>query len=265
MRNVNSILEMIEMYTGETVFSVLFLVALVTLLVDLKKKDTKYLMWLIVLSIVVILNDVSMKFLGMFTDEATFYRFLWAFPVLIVIAYVAVNGWSKLQGKAVKTTALALCVLMFVFGGSSYLTTESVAYPGTIEKIPGDVKKVCEIINENKQQNRPICVFDLSILLMVRSEEPSIVWGFTRKQYLDIVENGYDREDCKYPKVETLVKVVNDGIQVPKKKLKRALKTRKVEFLVVKKEFQMTDYFVEMGILPVDESDNYVVYQYIQD
>lgn len=263
MRDVNSVLEMVQRYAGEGMIILLFLVALIFLLGGNRKKDTQYIVWLIFFSVLLVFNDVSQKILALFTDKETFYRFLWAVPVLLVIGYVFVKEWQKFQGKAVKATVLFLCVFLFLFGSDSYLTKENITYPGTVQKIPGDVKQVCEIINNNKQAERPVCVSDLSILLMIRSEEPSVVWGFTRQKYLDVVENGYDRPDCRYPSVETLVKVVNDGMQVPKKKLKKALKKRKVEFIVVKKEFQMTDYFAKIGVLPVGESDNYVVYQYL--
>lgn len=264
MRDVNSIFEMVQKYAGETMFIVLFLVCIISLLSNLKKKDVSYIIWVLLLSLFLIFNEISLKFLGIFTDDATFYRFLWAVPVLFVIAYGFVMMFSKLSGKVVKVSVVLLCLLMFGLCTDSYLTKESITYPGTTEKIPGDVKVICEIINKNKQSERPRCVFDLSILMMVRSEEPSIVWGVTRQQYLEIIEMGYDREDSRYPKIENLVKVVNDGIQVPKRKLRHTLNKRKIEFLVVKKEFQMTEYFKAMGIPAVGESDNYVVYQYIK-
>lgn len=265
MRDVNSILEMAEKYVGDSVLFLLFLVCLISVLSKVKKKEAGYVAAIIVLSIVLIFNNVSVKLLGMLTDKATLYRFFWAVPVTMVIAWACVDKASQLQGKLVKIVALGLGILMLVVGGNSYLSKESLAYPGTTEKIPGDIKTVCEIINENKQQERPICMFDLSTMLMVRSQEPSIVWAITRNQYLGVLEQGYQEENSKYPKAENLIKVVNDGIRVPEKKLKKALKNKDVEFLVVKKEFQMIDYFVEMGILAVGESDNYVVYQYVPE
>lgn len=265
MRDMNSMLEMAEKYTGESVLFLLFLVCLISMLSKLKKKEAGYVISIILLSIVVIFNDASVKLLGMLTDKATLYRFFWAVPVTIVIAWACVTKFSELQGKLVKVVALGLAVLLLVLGGNSYLSKESLTYPGTTEKIPGDVKKICEIINNNKQQERPVCVFDLSIMLMVRCEEPSIVWAIPRKQYLGVLEQGYQDENSRYPKSENLIKVVNDGIRVPEKKLKKALKNKDAEFLVVKKEFQMTDYFMEMGISAVGESDSYVVYQYIPE
>lgn len=263
MRDVNSILEMVEKYIGDSVLFIVFLVCLIGMLSKLKRKEAAYAVGIILLSVLLVYNNVSIKLLGMLTDKATLYRFFWAVPVTIVIAWVCVNKFSELQGKPVKVVALGLAILLVAVGGNSYLSKESLTYPGTTEKIPGDVKKICEIINDNKQQERPICVFDLSIMLMVRCEEPSIVWAIPRKQYLGVLEQGYQDENSKYPRAENLIKVVNDGIQVPKKKLKRALRSKDVEFLVVKKEFQMTDYFMKMGISSVGESDNYVVYQFI--
>lgn len=260
MSGVTSVLEIIKNYTGESILGIVFLMCLISMISKEEKKNRNYIIWIIVLSVVFVFNDISMKFMGLLTDSATYYRFLWAVPVTVVIAHVLVETLTREKEKTRMVAIAGLCVMILALGGATYLNKENLQYPGSTEKIPGDIKTICRIIEENKIEERPVCVFDQATLLMVRSENPSIVWGVKRNAYIYFMENGYD--SGKYKNSEKLIKVVNSGIEVKKRKLKKIIKRRNVEFLVIKKEFQMTEYLSEIGVYPVGESDNYIVYQY---
>lgn len=263
MREVNSVLEVVKNYTGESILGILFLVCLISMISKAKSRNRKYILWIVIFSILLVFNNIAMKLMGMLTDSATYYRFLWAVPVTIVVGYVFVEKLTGMQEKMGKVILLGLGVLILALGGTTYISKETVQYPGTTEKIPQDVKTICQVIEENKISERPVCVFDSSTQLMVRAENPSIVWAVNRETYLYLMENGYDTG--KYKKSNRLVKVVNSGIKVKRKRFMKALNKKNVEFLVIKKEFQMTKYLAKMGIYPVGESDNYIIYQYIRE
>ena len=263
MRGVNSVIEVIKNYTGESILGIVFLLCLISMISKGKKQERKYILWIVIFSIVLVFNTITMKLMGLLTDISTYYRFFWAVPVTIVIGYVLVEKLSEVQEKIGKAVIIGICVLVLVFGGTTYLSKESIQYPGTTEKIPQDIKTICQVIEENKISERPVCVFDVSTQLMVRAENPSIVWAVNREAYMYLLENGYDTG--KYKKSNRLVKVVNSGIKVKKKRFIKALNKKNVEFLVIKKEFQMTKYLAKMNIHPVGESDNYIIYQYIRE
>lgn len=267
MNGTNSIVETVKNYMGQSGMGMLFLASLLVLLgyhmQQKETKDKKVLIWVMVLSVVLVFNSVSMKILGKFTDSATFYRFLWMVPVIFVISYVMVNCFSRMKGFVGKAVMAGICVLMLVFVGNGYVTKDTVKYPGSMEKIPQDVKSICQIIEENKTVDNPVCAFDLATQLMVRTENPSIVWAVGRKPYLHFQQYGYDNGSNKYLYSQNLLKVVDSGIQIERKKLRKTLKKKNVEFLVMKKSYQMDEYLKEVGLNPVGESDNYIIYQYI--
>lgn len=269
MYEVNTILETVKKYMGQSGIGLLFLVCLLVILgyhiQEKDSRDRKFLVWVILLSVVVLFNDVSMKILGKLTDSATFYRFLWAVPVILVTAYVVVNIFSKAKGAAAKIVVAGICALMLVTTGGGYVTADSLTYPGTMEKIPQDIKTICEIIDEYKTVENPVCAFDQAVQLMVRVENPSIVWAVNRKSCLHFQQYGYDNGSGKYRYSENLLKVVDSGIQIKKKKLRKSLRKKKVEFLVIKKEYDMDAYLKKVGLNPVGESDSYIVYQYINE
>lgn len=269
MYEANTILETVKKYMGQSGIGLLFLACLLVIIgyhvQEQDSRNRKLLVWVILLSAVVLFNDVSMKLLGKLTDSATFYRFLWAVPVILVTAYGVVDVFSKAKGAAVKTVAAGICVLMLAMMGESYVTADRLVYPGTMEKIPQDVKTICAVIDQNKTVENPVCMFDQVVQLMVRTEEPSIVWAVNRTSCLYFQQYGYDNGSGKYRYSENLLKVADSGIQIKKKKLRKALRKKKVEFLVIKKEYNMDAYLKKVGLNPVGESDNYIVYQYINE
>lgn len=269
MYEANTILETVKKYMGQSGIGLLFLVCLLVIIgYHIQEKDSrnrKLLVWVILLSVVALFNDVSMKVLGKLTDSATFYRFLWAVPVILVTAYGVVNFFAKAKGVAAKMVVAGICVLVLAMMGESYVTADRLAYPGTMEKMPQDVKTICEIIDEHKTVENPVCMFDQAVQLMVRTESPSIVWAVNRKSCLYFQQYGYDNGSGKYRYSENLLKVADSGIQIKKKKLRKSLRKKKVEFLVIKKEYDMDAYLKKVGLNPVGESDNYIVYQYINE
>lgn len=269
MNGVNSIFETVKNYIGSSGIGLLFVVCLFWLIVyyaqEKKNKTKKVLIWVIFFSVFLLLNDVSMRVLEKFTDSATFYRFLWAVPVVPVIGYTAVKLFSAAKGISAKLVLVGLCVLLLALMGKGYVSTEALRYPGTMEKIPQDVKTICQVIEEHKTVERPICMFDQATQLMVRSENPSIVWAVGREPYRYFQQYGYDNGSKRYRYSENLLKVVDGGIQIKRKKLRKTLRKKNVEFLVVKKEYAMDEYLKKTGLNPVGESDNYTIYQYINN
>lgn len=269
MSGTNSMLETVKNYMGQSGIGMLFLVSLLVILgyhmQEKETKDRKVFLWVAGLGVILLFNGISMNILGEFTDSATFYRFLWVIPVIFVISYVTVSCFGKVKGIAGKTVLAGICVLMLALMGNGYVNKDNLKYPGSMEKIPQDVKTICQIIEENKTIENPVCAFDLATQLMVRAENPSIVWAVGRRPYMHFVQYGYDNEKKMYPYMENLLKVVDSGIEIEKKKLRKTLKKKNVEFLVVKKSYHMDEYLKEVGLNPVGESDNYIVYQYIKE
>lgn len=82
---------------------------------------------------------------------------------------------------------------------------------------------------------------------------------------MHFVQYGYDNGKKKYLYAQNLLKVVDSGMEIERKKLRKTLNKKKVEFLVMKKAYQMDEYLKEVGLCPVGESDNYIVYQYVRE
>lgn len=265
MQDINSVFQMIIKYCNGMRIPVLFLVCLLFLFWwnRKKKKELVYGILLILFSLVTVFNDLSYHFLGKLTDKATLYRFCWAVPVLVVIGYVFVTLVQK--GKKIwqKAVFLLMLVIFLWQGFDTYLTSQKLIPAASPEKISAEVEEIGQIIQENKRNEHPNCVFDLNLQLRIRVKEPDIVLCIPRKKYMYFISNGY--ETGKYKYYARLAQAVNNGEKVRSGKLRRALKKKNVDFVVLKKEYQRKRYWKRVGGILVGETENYLVYQFIPE
>lgn len=265
MQNVIQIKDIFLTYMGEGIQRTtgigilgLFLAALIGVVWYQGRKGQKEVAVCICLSILLIYNDISMKILSKFTSGDTFYRFFWGLPVLFLIAFVVVKAVEESKDMVSKGVIIVLVILMFMNLGTGFVTRESFAYSGSMEKIPEDVKQVAAVVEEHKISESPVCMMDLSTQVMIRVENPKIVWavGRNKRRYFET----YGFGTGKYRYVENLLKVVDYGEKIPVRKFKRALRKKKVEFVIIHKQFEMERYMKRAGLELVGESDSYQVY-----
>lgn len=236
----------------------MFLAALIGVVWYQGRKGQKEVAVCICLSVLLIFNDCSMRILSKFTSGETFYRFFWAVPVLFLIAFVVVKAVEESKGVLSKGVILVLLCLAVMNLGNGFATRESFTYAGSMEKIPEDVKQVAAIVEEHKISESPVCLMDVSTQLMIRVENPKIVWavGRNKRRYFET----YGFETGKYRYVENMLRVVDYGEKIPLRKFRRALRKKKVEFVIIHKQFQMQEYMERTGLELVGESDSYQVY-----
>ncbi|MDE6314591.1 MAG: hypothetical protein K2M46_13430 [Lachnospiraceae bacterium] len=265
MRNVNSVFEMIIKYCSGFKIPLLFLLCMLFLFWwnRKNKKELVYGFLMIALGILVVFNDFSYGLLGKLTDPATLYRFCWAVPVLAVIGYVCVKLVQKCNRKWQKAAFLLLFCFFLWKGFDTYLTSQKLLPADSLEKISAEVEDVGKIIQEHKQEEHPICVFDLELQMRIRVKEPDIVWCVPRSKYMYFIDNGF--ETGKYKYYARLVQAVNYGEEIPSRQLRRALKKKKVEFVVLKREYWREGYWEGVGATLVMGTENYLIYQFISE
>lgn len=247
MFQTGDIVQIIQAYMGETIFLPIFLCCLLICYCTGKKDTRKRILWLSVLGILAIFNNVSIRIIGKFTDTVTYYRFLWAVPVLLVIAYVitkSITGRRKLLEKMV---ILGAVLLLFWGFGSSFVTEDSLRFPENKYNLPAEAIAVCDLIAQDKEEERPVVAFDMGTQLASRAYDPSIIWGIRRKAYIEHNDmEGYEGSG-KYKADKVLIHAVNYGVQGEGKLLRKALSKRKVDYIVTFTSYGMDGYFGELG------------------
>lgn len=259
MYDAQNIFQTFQMYAGETVYLMLFLCSILYVYFFAGKENRKRILLLVGLSIFVIYNDISKKLLEALVP-GTYYRFLWAIPMILVIAYVLVRileTQKKNNGKIV----IFVSVAIMIFYSSNFLETGKLALPENKYGIPNDVIQVCDMIAEDKEVERPVVIFDYELQLSARTYDASFIRGISREAYLKYNDlDGYE-ESGELQDEMILIQAVNYGVQGEEEMLSQALEARNADYIVTMTSFGMQEYFSRIGYELVGTSDTRSVFR----
>lgn len=260
MYGVEGIWQTFQTYAGPTVFLAVFLVCMIYGFCNAEETGKKRLLFLCLLSILFVFNDLSMKLVGKVTDVATYYRFLWAIPILPLIAWAGTKVITEREKRWEKVVVILLLLCIFRGGSSTFLTEGSVRVPENVYNLSGDVMEVCHIIDRDKEKENPVVIFDLECQMSARLYDPSLVWGISRHAYQFYNDMGGYEDAGKYKKEKIMIHAVNYGVKDEKKKLSRALKKKQVDYIVTLTSYEMDAYLDSIGYALVDVTDTRSVY-----
>ncbi len=247
MYNVENIQQMIQTYGGFTMFLPAFLICVIYAFCSTKESEKKRLTFVFLLSILFIFNDLSIKLVGRITGIATYYRFLWAVPILPMIAWAGTKAVSEREKLWERAMVLGLLACLFWGGKNSFVVEGTIRIPENAYNLAEDVIQVCEMIEKDKDKERPVVIFDLGCQMQSRLYDPSLIWGISRKAY-QTHNNTAGYEDVKkYIAEKAMIRAVNYGIKGEEERLSKALKKKKVDYVVTLTLYEMSDYLEQVG------------------
>ncbi len=261
MYGIDGMAQMIWEYAGGTAYWPAFFLCLAACFLMAGGTGRKRVIGIFLLAVLLIFNDVSLKVLGKFADSSTYYRFLWAVPLIPVISYVltkALTGRGKAWQKAL-IAALAFAVLACWHSG---FYREGCLRPWDNKYgISGDVVEACRLVAGDSEEENPVVVFDIEAQMSARIYDPSIRWGIGRNAYVRYNDRkGYRRVPKRYRPDKALIHAANYGIMTEPGRLRRALRKRKVDYVVTFTEFGMDSYLEGMGFTLVGRTGGRSVY-----
>lgn len=214
-------------------------------------------------AVVFVFNEFAYRIVGKLTDTTTYYRFFWMVPVLFLIAYeltvlIASNNKGKMAAAA---AVLAVCLV----SGSNFffLNRQNLNRPKNIYGLDPDAVTVAEQImadwDKSGSKEQPTAAFDMYLEYQVRTYEPRILWGISRKAYLYQAEHGYDH--LKYTRQQPVIAAVNEGIQKNGARLRKCLDQIGIDYLVIRTVFDMDSYLSDLSVHPIALGENYTLYK----
>ncbi len=260
MYNVEGILQTFQVYGGVTSFLALFLASVIYGFCHGREEERKRFFFLFVLSFLFVFNDLSMNLVGKVVGTATYYRFLWAIPVLPVIAWAGTKAITEREKRWEQALVLVLVFCLFWGGKNSFVTEGTIRIPENVSNVPKEVIQVCRIINEDKTMERPVVIFDRDCQMWSRFCAPDLVWGISRDayQYHNDPE-GYENAK-KYKWEKAMIHAVNFGMKDEQEMLTKALEKKKVDYIVTMSAYQMDAYLDQAGYSLVDMTAERSVY-----
>lgn len=173
-----SLWSMLQMYSGNGSLMLLFVASLIYLWITEKQKGFK-----------AVLVYVSVAMLGLFffpllshvvikvmEEEEIYYRFLWALPMGIVIAYATVKFLSKLKKKWLQVVLLLLLVVYIMVGGHLVYKSPQFTRAENFYQVPDVVINICDTIEVPGREVK--AVFPHELVQYVRQYSPYIVLPF---------------------------------------------------------------------------------------
>lgn len=219
----------------------------------------------LLLSIVFVFNELAYRIVGKVTDATSYYRFFWMLPILFLIAYQLTERFAGKNKKDMLLAAAAFAVCLAVGANLFFLNRANINRPKNIYGLDPDVITIAdEMMSDwdsgpDDEKKLPVAAFDMYLEYQVRTYEPRILWGISRKAYLYQAHNGYDYK--KYVRQQHMIAAVNEGIKKDSRTLRRSLDKSGVDYLVIRTAFDMDSYLSEIAVLPIAQSENYTLYK----
>ncbi len=259
MKNVENVYQTLITYLNSNGTAlVLFLIALYVVINQEKEMRKRYVL-ICFFSVLLIFNDAVRWALGHVTEISTYYRFFWAVPFLFVAAKALLDVGERAKGTGWKLLTIVMLAVCVLFGRVGVVSLQPGMMPKNVYNLSQDVFGICELIKEDKEQEQPRVVADLQLLMELRCYDPTLIWGVGRKPYL-LATAGDWYPEGSHERDMSIVRMVCSGAQEDAEYLKKALKKRKVDYIVTYSEFGLDEYLAGIGYEVVGKSDTRTLY-----
>lgn len=244
----NTILQFYKNYIGTGFSFYLYLAALVFLLFTEKKKQTKVVLVIAPLAILVLftLPPFKMLFDILGLDSETYYRILWLLPMGITIAYAGV----KLFEKYIWAGIAVMCALV-VFTGSYVYKNPNITKAENGYHIPQMVINVCDVIlpEEGSGKTRVWAVFPSEFIHYVRQYSDVICMPYGREALVD-------RWEFEYP-----LKDLMEAEVIQTEELAKEVRNSWCEYVILSEHKSFSEPMEDYGFETVDIVNGYTIYR----
>lgn len=180
---VNNSISLFQEYMGTGLIFGWFLLSLFYLFWKEKRTHIRILMIYTPIGFLLFFfNPITAGLLQKFLGNEVTYRVLWLLPVVIVIAYVAVQLYGALTGKA-RIYFAGICAVLIVISGSCIYTNPHFGKAENKYHMPQVVVDICDAI---KVEGREVmAAFPLELVQYVRQYSPVVCMPYGREQLVE--------------------------------------------------------------------------------
>ncbi len=277
------IVHVMDRYFGDgRLFPALFALGLIYTLFRQKREGARLLGWITLILGITIYNPlVIKKIVPALVRQDIYYRLLWLLPVAIGCAYYVVLLAVKMPAKWMKVLVLAFFIGAAAFTGSINANLKLLTLPDNIYKVPEALIWVNEVIHQDYEENKeqikasyskfyehlsPRCVYEDELEVFAPQYDTTIHLGINRdmRLYYNGVESmTINPNKATYKYCRRILDVLNSKSKVSLKRFHKAMKKRKINYLVVNTGKPCHEYLIKAGCTVIGEDKGYTVYRYI--
>lgn len=262
MRDVVTVREMIYRYAGDAWLPGVFLIGIFFLYLAADGRMKKYIA-LYAAGGALLLTPVFQEIIKGLGGDAERYRFLWLFPVTLVVAGIAVGILAKQRNQREGIGLAVALLIVLYFAGNTYLKPENLQLPENIYGLPDDVLEVSRIMEGDKDKVYVTAALDYQMELTLRQYDASVIWAISMNTYFGgvVAEDGWMILSDVQQAEQLLMRFLEYGEYFDESIMRSCLETKAVDYLVVKEEMNAEGYLEDVGCVKVGESENYEVYR----
>ena len=244
----NMAIELFREYMGTGLIMIIFLISLVYLWVQEKRKYIRILLvYVPVILLCLFFNPLFAKIVYNMAGEEIYYRILWLLPVTVTVAFAAVTLYGQLSGKRRVFFALAAAAGIMISGSFIY-SDPYFQKAENLYHVPDSVVHICDAIVEPGREVQ--AVFPLELVQYVRQYEPTVCMPYGREM---AVERWY------YFQSELVDEMKRDTIELSR--LAPLTKQESCHYIILPESKEVKGNPAEYGWEVFGRTDGYVIYR----
>lgn len=269
----SNIWNMIETYyITSPAWLVLSILSLVYIFYVASKDSRKKIAGCVVLSVIVLLNDFSYSILTKLFDSASYYRFLWCFPYVMIVAMAMLLCLRRLKGRKEPVVALVFILAItgvMVFTQGNMVSRLRINMPQNKYEVERDIIELREILVQDKQcdtgeEKGKVIACPEAIMLQYQTIDAESIVVTSRNIYLNIRNYGMDLKQCDQATQDAylLSTVCQDNAKPEQQEVWDAMQRLQVNYMVVHIDADMEGYLESLGCKKIGQTTSYLVYRY---
>lgn len=249
IQNWNEIIQFYKDYIGSGFLFYVFLLALLYLFFTEKRKQTRTIIVIAPLCIMVLFSIPFFKtifdFIGL--DSETYYRILWLLPMGITIAYAGV----KLFEEYTVWLAVAVMCVLVIYSGTYVYKNVNITKAENGYHIPQIVINICDEIlpEEGSEKNRVWAVFPSEFVHYVRQYSDVICMPYGREAMVD-------RWEFDYPLMDLM-----EMSRIKTEELAEAVRNSWCEYVILSETKEFETPMEEFDFELVNTVNGYLIYR----
>lgn len=162
MINAENIWNVIAWYFGNNVVIAFLLILMALYLLGRKKENRLYVIGSVIAAFL-LFNPLTYRVVTKLGEGNTYYRFLWMIPLSLILAWMLLRIWGKLQSAMTKLIfIIAVIFVIFIYSNSSIENWTTL--PESVYQLSDDKIQVADLISE-VTDNQPAIVYGEDDLL----------------------------------------------------------------------------------------------------
>jgi len=259
MRSLESfnLKEIITLYNGNGIYLVLFLVAVIYALIKLNKdQKTAYIYPVLVFGIIIFNPFTLAAFIEKLDGAEVFYRFIWVFPIIILIAYMFSEFFIQAKKRTQKFLVSGILFIILVTFGSFCLTNMPFSFPENAYRIPNETIRLAEMLH--KYEKEPIVIMPIQHANLIREYDASIQLVYGRSKAIGAAASSDQEYNAT---VDYLYSVFVENVPTEPDYLKRAVQQWiLVDFIIVTVDSQQIQTLTDAGFSVVGQTDHHLLF-----